>query len=500
MEHYLLHSYADILCEKGLCHGTTLLGKENDKVLGLTYNSKEVENGCLFVCKGAAFKERYLHDAIAQGAIAYVSETDYGVKEIPCILVSDIRCAMPVLADRYFNSPQKKMTLIGVGGTKGKTSTACYVKSILDNKAKAKGQPQCGLWASTYHFDGKVEEESHITTPESIELYRYLAQAANNGVRYFVTEVSSQALKYHRVGGLYFDVGIFLNISEDHISPVEHLDFEDYLNSKLMLLDQTKNAVINLDSDCIDSILNSSQAAQTTTTISISNPDADYYAKKIESTRLGSKFVVDNNHYETTILGRFNVENALAAIATATILGIEQEYIHDGIFCTKVEGRMEVYRSDDDRIIGIVDYAHNKLSFEKLFSSLKQEFPTYRITAIFGAPGGKALQRREELGRVAAKYADNIFLTAEDPGFENVIDICAEIGSYVEKQNRSYEAFEERGEAIRAAVENAHEKTLIVMTGKGHETFQKVEGRYDNTVSDVEYIIRYLKNYDHRNE
>lgn len=500
MKHYTLQSYADVLYDKGLCQKADLFGKGDSEVLGLTYNSKEVEAGCLFVCKGAAFKEQYLTDAIARGAFAYVSEKDYLVEEIPCIQVSDIRQSMPILADLYFDSPQKKVTLIGVGGTKGKTSTTCYLKSILDKRAEALGETKCGVWASIYHFDGVTEEESHITTPESIELYRYLAQAVDNGVRYFVTEVSSQALKYHRVGGLRFDVGIFLNVAEDHISPVEHQDFEDYFSSKLLLFNQTKNAVINLDSDHVDRMIEEAEVCDTVTTISITDPSADYYAEKIESTRLGSEFSVGTDHYETTILGRFNVENALAAIAAAEALNIDQSYIHDGIFDTKVEGRMEVYRSADDRVIGIVDYAHNKLSFEKLFSSLKQEFPEYRIVAIFGAPGGKALQRREELGTVAGKYADDIFLTAEDPGFEKVVDICTEIGSYVEKQNHCYEIFEERGDAIRVAVENAQEKTLIVMTGKGHETFQKVEGRYDDTVSDVEYITQYLEKYDHRND
>lgn len=500
MEHYILHRYAALLSEKGLCREADLRGKDETEVKGLSYDSKESGKDFLFICKGAAFKEAYLNDAVEQGALAYVSEKDYHIEGVPCLLVSDIRRAMPVLADMYFNSPQDKMTLIGVGGTKGKTSTACFIKSILDERAGALGEPKCGIWASTHHFDGEVEEESHITTPESVELYRFLARAVENGVRYFVTEVSSQALKYHRVEGLRFDVGTVLNVSEDHISPIEHSDFEDYLNSKLLMFDRTENAVVNLDSDCVDRMLARAQAAETITTISLSDPAADYRAENIRNTCSGSEFTVDGERYETALLGRFNVENALAAIATAKLLGIGQASITKGISHTKVKGRMEVYRSADDRVIGIVDYAHNRLSFEKLFSSLRQEFPGYRIVAIFGAPGGKALQRREELGTVAAGYADDIFLTAEDPGFERVVDICTEIGSYVEKQNRPYTIFEERGEAIRTAVENARGKTLIVMTGKGNETFQKIEGRYDETLSDVEYIIQYLEKYDRRND
>lgn len=500
MEHYTLHRYAALLYEEGLCREADLKGKDETEVKGLSYDSKESGKDFLFICKGAAFKEAYLNDVVEQGVLAYVSEKDYHIEGVPCLLVSDVRRTMPVLADLYFNSPQDKMILVGVGGTKGKTSTSCYIKSILDERAEALGEPKCGIWASTHHFDGKVEEESHITTPESVELYRFLARAVENGVRYFVAEVSSQALKYHRVEGLRFNVGILLNISEDHISPIEHSDFEDYFNSKLLMFDQTENAVVNLDSDCIDRMLVRARAAGTMTTISLSDSTADYHAETIRSTRSGSEFIVDGEHYETALLGKFNVENALAAIAAAKILGIGQAFITQGISLTKVEGRMEVYRSADDRIIGIVDYAHNKLSFEKLFSSLRQEFRGYRIVAIFGAPGGKALQRREELGTVVAGYADDIFLTAEDPGFERVVDICTEIGSYVEKQNRSYEIFEERGEAIRVAVENAREKTLVVMTGKGNETFQKVEGRYDDTLSDGEYIIQYLEKYDGRND
>ena len=199
-----------------------------------------------------------------------------------------------------------------------------------------------------------------------------------------------------------------------------------------------------------------------------------------------------------TMPGLFNVENALGMIAAAVKMGIPKEFIHSGLLRARSSGRMELYGSEDKKILAIVDYAHNKLSFEKLFSSMKEEYPDYEIVSIFGCPGKKALTRRRDLGTVAGRYSKKVYLVAEDPGYEPVEDISKDIAQYIEEQSCPYEMIEDRGEAIKAAIESAKGKTLLLVTGKGGETRQKYGSDYIDCPSDVEYVLRYLKEYDRR--
>ena len=199
-----------------------------------------------------------------------------------------------------------------------------------------------------------------------------------------------------------------------------------------------------------------------------------------------------------TMPGLFNVENALGVIVAAVKLGIPKEYIHSGLLRARSNGRMELYASEDKKILAIVDYAHNKLSFEKLFSSMREEYPDYGITAVFGCPGKKALTRRRDLGTVAGQYAKKVYLAAEDPGYEPVEDISRDIAQYVEAEGCPYEMIEDRGDAIKAAIESAEGKTLLLITGKGGETRQKYGSDYLDCPSDVEYVLRYLDEYNKR--
>ena len=224
-------------------------------------DSRQVVPGTLFICKGAHFKVEFLQSAKEQGAFAYLSEKRYDQVDLPCILVSDVRLAMALLADFYYNHPSAKLGVVGITGTKGKSSTAYYLKYIFDEYLAAKGQPASGVISSIETYDGVEKFESHLTTPEPLDLERHFANGVATGMRYLTMEVSSQALKYKRVRGLKFDVGIFLNISEDHISPCEHENFEDYFTSKLSLFKQTKVACVNLDSAEKERILSASQIA-----------------------------------------------------------------------------------------------------------------------------------------------------------------------------------------------------------------------------------------------
>ncbi len=496
MNYYPLKKYLEVAREYATITKSELTGNEEKEVRGLTYNSKEVTPGTLFICKGANFKEAYLEEAIKRGAFAYISEKEFAAGAgLSCILVDDIRPVMARMAILFYNEPAKELKVIGIGGTKGKTTTAFYLKDIIEK------QEPCGILSSIFTFDGKNTAVAHNTTPESVELQKYLYNTVQNGVKYMVMEVSSQALKYHRVEGLNFDIGIFLNISEDHISPIEHPDFEDYFQSKMLMFNETKTAVVNLDGGERERALTAASKAQQVLTFSMEDESATYFGKDVEKVGEHSRFKVvkdgKEEAYELAMPGIFNVENALAAMAAAGILKFTENDIYEGLKQAKVKGRMEIFHSQDGNKIGIVDYAHNKLSFEKLFSSLKREYPGYTVIAVFGTPGGKAFGRRKDLGEAADKYADRIILTADEPAKEEVRAICQEIAGYI--KNTPYEIIEERSEAVSAAVASAPEKAIIAVAGKGHEASMKIGDTYVDYPSDLELVAKALKAYDERN-
>lgn len=501
MNEYTIEDYFHLLKQADLVLESNIAGFEKNVIKNLTYDSKEVIQNTLFICKGAAFKEEYLKEALSKGACCYISEKKYDTEHVPYIIVKDIRLAMPYLGDKFFGSAWKDLNLIGITGTKGKSTTAYYIKAILDDYLDSQNKPESAVISSIDLFDGIIRKESHITTPESIELHHHFRNAVNSGIEYLQMEVSSQALKYNRVDGLLFDVGVFLNISEDHISPMEHQDFEDYFSSKLRLFAQTKTACVNLDSDFSDRILNAAKESQNVITFG-TKEEADIYGYDIRKEGNEILFHVTcdrfDREFKLTMPGLFNVENALAAIAIAYVLDIPVEFIASGLYKARSNGRMELYASKDQKVIAIVDYAHNKLSFDKLFSSTRKEYPDYQIVSIFGCPGKKALIRRRDLGTIAGQYSKKVYLVAEDPGYEPVSEISKEIAKYVAAQNCEYVMIEDRGEAIKTAIEEVKEKTVILITGKGNETRQKYGSEYIDCPSDVEYTIKYMKEYDDR--
>lgn len=464
----------------------------------LAYNSNKVGSDTLFICKGAGFKEEYLDMAIRNGAIMYVSEINYH-KGIPCLIVNDIQKTLSLVSSLYYNYPGKNLTLIGITGTKGKSTTSYYVKYILDEYSKCHGQAAAGIISSIDTYDGKTTRESHLTTPESLELQMHLNNAANRRLPYMVTEVSSQALKYGRLYGVRFDVGVFLNIAEDHISAIEHSDMEDYLTSKLTIFKQCQTACVNLESDQVSRVLEAAQSADRIITFG-TRPEADVYGYNIIKDGFDTVFMVRTKKFDRefrlTMPGIFNVENGLAAIAVAYALNIPEEYIYGGLEKARSSGRMEIYASlNRDKII-IVDYAHNKLSFDKLYKSAKTEYPDRKIFTVFGCPGGKAFVRRRDLGLLSGLHSDKVFLTAEDPGDESVKAICEDIARYVKANNDNYEIIEDREEAIKESIMQTESNALILITGKGNETRQKIGKEYIPCRSDVEVVKTYLEEYD----
>lgn len=496
MQKYTLQDYKKILIEQDML--TEAYGDIGAQEVSLvTYGSKEVVPGTLFICKGAAFKKEYLDEAISRGAICYVSEKKFDTKEdVPYILVSDIRKAMPYLAIHFYNEPAKDLKLVGIGGTKGKSTSAYYMKAVFDDYMEATGGKESGILSSIDTYDGVICEESRLTTPEAVELQKHFRNAVDSGITHFQMEVSAQALKYNRTDAVTFDVGMFLNISEDHISPVEHPDFEDYFSSKLLMFAQSKNAVINKDADFVERVLESAKVCERVVTFSTKDSSADVYGYDIHKAGDETVFMVKtaefDEEFRLTMPGLFNVENALAVIAAAMILEIPLKYVHSGLYRARSKGRMELYASSDKSLIAVVDYAHNKLSFEKLYASMREEFPGYALVSVFGCVGGKALNRREELGKFVGQNAKKAYLTAIDPGAEPFEHICSEIGVHLAAAGCPYEAIEDRGQAIKKAVEEAEGKTVLLITGHGSGTKIHYSDHVVTTKTDMEYVKMYM--------
>lgn len=497
-----LKSYEDLMADLNMLTESALLGCGAQTITYLTYNSKAVVPGTLFICKGAAFKSEYLAEAVRRGAVAYVSEKTYELEQpVPCLLVKDIRKAMPPLAEKFFDKAWEKLKITGFGGTKGKSTSAYYMKAIVDDYMAATGGKESAVLSSIDIYDGVIREESHITTPESVELHEHMRHAVDSGITFMEMEVSSQALKYDRVEHMQFDVAVYLNISEDHISPIEHQDFEDYLSSKMKMFALARQAVVNLDADFAERALDAAKGAGSFYTFSLKDAAADFYGYDIHKEQDEIVFSVKckqfDEEFRLTMPGLFNVENAVAVIAAAVLMDIPLEYIRSGLYRARSSGRMELYTSADKRVTAVVDYAHNKLSFEKLFGSTREEYPDHDIVAIFGCPGYKAYIRRRDLGTIAGQYSKKVYLVAEDPGKEPVQQISEDIAQYVAAQNCPYEIIEDRGAAIHKAIMECKRPTVLLITGKGNETRQKYGTIYADCKSDVQYVKMYLEEYDH---
>lgn len=475
----VLGDYIEVLDAAGVLDGISGSSACLDDLASLpisfvSYDSRSVVPGTLFICKGAAFKVDYLAQAVASGAVAYVAAEHYQDIDLPCLQVSDIRRALAPLAARAYGDPSERLRISTFTGTKGKTTSAFYLKGILDAQAELDGHAPAAIISTILVDNGSERVPSKLTSPEPLELNLYLSSAASLGAADVVMESSSQALKYGRVAGIRFAVGAFTNISEDHISPIEHPTFEDYFASKLTLFAQCDNAVVNLDIDFVDEVLAAAACCPRTLTFSLRDDSADLYASSWKQVGHDTLLTVEAPRGTYSVLvptvAEFNLSNALGAIACAEALGAAPEAIERGLAGVRVPGRMERVDSPDPDIAGIVDYAHNEVSLRVLLENVRRSYPDRELCVVFGSTGDKGRDRREGMGRAAGELADRIIATEDDAGTEDVMEICRAIERYAREAGADDVAIEpDREQAARLAVRGCSGPAVIVMAGKGHE-------------------------------
>ncbi len=491
-----------------------LVGLENLKVKGnldteingIAKSSNEVKEGYLFVAiKGFTVDgHSFIEEAIKNGATAVMVEEGCDLKSIKfkedtiIIMAKSTREGLAITSSNFYNNPSTKFKLIGVTGTKGKTTTTYMIKEILEKAGQKVGL----IGTIATYINGKKIKDSDRTTPESLELQQLFAQMVEEGVETVVMEVSSQSLKLDRVAGCKFDIVIFTNFSEDHISPKEHPDMEDYFNSKLKLFKMCKTGIVNTD-DLQGAKIPRLFPESNITTYGIDN-FANLLAKDITITNSYVDFKVKikdrNERVKTGIPGRFSVYNSLAAICVAQKFGVDPEIVKQALLDVRVPGRSEMVDNKLELPI-MIDYAHSPESLQNILYATKS-YTRGRVISVFGCGGDRDSSKRPIMGEISGKVADYTIITSDNPRTEKPEDIIKAIEEGISKTKGKYEVIVDRTEAIEKAIKMANKRDIIILAGKGHETYQEInnEKKHFDEREIIKEIIEKIQKSNEKNK
>lgn len=459
-------------------------GSAETDITAVVYDSRKVVPGSLFVCIVGAKSDghAYLPDVLAKGAAAVVIQEGSALPEgvsfpegTAVITVANTRLALALISAAWFGYPAEQLPVIGITGTKGKTTTTYMVKSILDNAGY-----RTGLIGTIETIIGDRHIPSANTTPESYLIHQYLRAMLDAGMNAAVMEVSSQALMLDRTAGIEFEIGVFTNISPDHIGPAEHKNFEDYMHCKGLLFRQCRLGIFNADDPHTADVLKGSTCE--VETYGVYSSDADIRAEHIahihEPGYLGVRFDVAGKMdfpVELDIPGLFSVYNALTAISICRHFAIDIPDIQRALKAARVKGRIEMVPVSDAFTL-MIDYAHNAMALESLLTTLRDYHPK-RLVCLFGCGGNRDRARRFEMGEVSGRLADLTIVTSDNPRFEEPQAIIDDIKTGLGKTDGVYVEIPDRREAIAWAIHKGQPGDIIVLAGKGHEDYQEIKGQ-----------------------
>lgn len=464
-------------------------GDTGMEISDIVYDSRRIVPGCIFVALAGVRNDGhdYLAAAAEKGAAALVVENEEKTAEwrknagsrVPALVcVKETRRALAYLSAAYFGHPERKLTTIGITGTKGKTTTAYMVYSVLTHAGI-----KTGLVGTIETLIGTERIASDNTTPISYLLYQYFDRMVKAGCTCVVMEVSSQGLMQHRVGGVLFDYAVLTNIEPDHIGPGEHASFEEYMACKGLLFRQCRLALVNADDSHWETVLSGAPCPVKKYGLASSQGAKDY-ALRAENVRLhaGKGGLAVAYHLageadfdvQVNIPGKFTVYNSMTAAAICLELGVAKETIREALLNAKVRGRVETVPVSDKFTV-MVDYAHNAMSLKSLLTTIREYHPK-RLVCMFGCGGNRSRDRRFEMGEISSRYADLTVVTTDNPRYEKPEDIIADIITGVKKADGEYIAITDRQEAIRYCIANAREGDIIIIAGKGHEDYQEICG------------------------
>ena len=476
--------------------GLKARGSLDIEVKGIACNSNKVEEGDLFVAiKGFEYDgHEFINEAIKKGATAILIEEGCDLKSFKVksdtvvIMAKDTREALAVVSCNFYKHPSKNFKLIGITGTKGKTTTSYMIKEILERAGKKVGL----IGTLETVINGKKLKANDRTTPESLELQQLFSKMVEEKVEVVVMEVSSQSLKLHRVTGCDFDIAVFTNFSEDHISEIEHPTMEDYLQSKLKLFQMCKVGIVNSDDvqgAKIPKLFPESQI----TTFGIDN-FANVMARDVTVTNTYADFKVKltdrNERVKVGIPGRFSVYNALASICVAKKFDVSPEIIKEALLEIRVPGRSEMVDNKLEIPI-MIDYAHTPESLESILKTVKI-YTRGKVICVFGCGGNRDSSKRPIMGEIAGRTADYTFITTDNARNEDPQDIANQIEAGIKKTKGKYLVVLDRKEAIKEAIKMASKIDAIVIAGKGHELYQEING--EKIPFDERKIVREIIN------
>lgn len=464
---------------------------------GISNDSRQVNPGDLFICKGYGFKPAFLQMAAERGAVCYMAQQPMAGTSLPCLPVTDVRKAQSLAARWFFDNPSESLTLIGITGTKGKSTTTGMTYAVMNAVAGRR----TGLISGVDHYVGSDVELPHLTTPESLDFQHMLSLIRDNGLGVATTEISSQAYQVSRVYGEHFDFGVFLNIGPDHLGEQEHPNMENYLACKIALLENSDTAIINADTDYFDTVYAAAKAkCRRVLLVGVNREDCDYYAHDMEKQPLGYRFLVtekgtgQTHPYSTVMEGQFNISNALAAIAIGREMQGDPAAIADALADVTIAGRADFYDGSDLRVL--VSYMHNGISCTATLEGLLQDYPGTYLTVVQGMPGARSEQRLHDLGDVCGRYADRLYCTAEDPTFDDPYELCVRLAHAAADGKAEIVIEPDRSRAVERAILDAPAGSIVVIGGKGNEENQRVGGGYVYYESDPVAAKRALRMRD----